>query len=422
MTPNKAPDKPPTAIDLIALRRLEIDPEAAAIPPQQQGELSLPTALVAQPRAFAPLPLHASRLETMPVGVFHTLARFLEPADLAALAQNSSSLAPRVDETFRVFDGLAIRQTHEGQEALRIHAAHMADPIAAPGPAATSAHDRMPHVHAAAQRNVSKALYRVAVACAHRTSERSDNENRPNRLHTRALRLQNEFESNTDRSGTAVKAAQLHLELGNTAQALQDFEWACARTPFVEGLTPPAEIGARVADELRYKFYARDFESMQGAMQAHLPPFMQRMAANQFHVLIGQAYLCLGDFEKAKQVLDMMQPAGLAFHWLNTLVAHSRGNAQEFSDAWQAYKPLAQMLTLDERAEPLALLWGWLGKADLALPHLEWAIKYGNVSLVHNPLLDPLRDDEYFQMLLRRFKLTPEILAQIPFELHLPEA
>lgn len=414
MTPKTSPT---SAIDLIALRRLEVDQNSAAVPPQGQGTLSIPAPQLQNPSSLGPLPLRpSSRIEALPMPVFATLAGFLEPYELAALSQDSRTTHAGTREALRQTADPEVRlanEYHQGLSALAMNSL-VATPVA---PSAT---DRMNDLRKASHRSGLKAFDNVHASFERRKADQQRNSDRPGNLARAALRIERDFAIGTDPAGCQMRAAVLNMELGRADKALEAFQRFVQLSP----LPADAQFEDRFAQTellLHYQANARQFDAVMvtceiAMQQLRVDLSMSPAAAGRLQFLLGDALLRLGAPDAARTVLDKMAPRGTSYWLLKSRLAHAEGNEQECAVAAREYSSLLAPFDAGERDAFLVLLWGAVGDVDRALPCLERAVQGGNFGIIHDPLLDTLRGNEYFQMMQRRLHMTPAELAEVSFD------
>jgi hypothetical protein len=77
-----------------------------------------------------------------------------------------------------------------------------------------------------------------------------------------------------------------------------------------------------------------------------------------------------------------------------------------------------------EQPESVAAVYAWRGKPDAAFEWMDKAVAIHDVQLgaiLTDPLLDSLRTDSRWPLLLRQIGYAPEQLAKIEFKVTLPQ-
>ncbi|WP_048440669.1 hypothetical protein [Caenimonas sp. SL110] len=321
------------------------------------------------------------------------MAGFFEPADFGALAPNSREVHALAEAAIEADPDLA----QVAAKAAILRARDLA------GRAAATSIDRMDDLHVL----VANSCLEICVAISRRRQDAWPNAQRLANLAADAGHALRDFENNP---GAALQElVSVSMKLGRCEQAIELVRLTPDANPDLE-----PHYNSRALAHLQ--LMARQFpQAVVTATHA-----LEIIGADDidsrrlFLQVIVAANLCQGQFAEARKFLDQLTADGQPAFGLQAMLAHSRGDKPACDKALEAF------LETDPPHAELAELYGWQGHVDLALHHLKFAVADEGEQIVHSPMLDPIRHNEYFQMTLRQLKLSPADLAGITFDLQLP--
>ncbi|MES2633669.1 MAG: hypothetical protein V4669_11905 [Pseudomonadota bacterium] len=347
--------------------------------------------------ATAAVTFQLAPLEKLPPPLFSNVVSFLQTSEFNALLSDSRPLLALGRSAMEVVP--EHRQLAGQASALaNLNACKSATPVA------PTSIDRMSDLHKA----VTRSCAAIRVANHRRRAQARANARRPQKLTIEAADAQRELARGAQ--GDLPEAFTILAKLGRVG-AWWDFMLTALQA--LE-LSPSDYVITLALQQFSARRFTETVETVQRALR-DLPEDAGVLRL-ELQTVCAYAWLCQGEFAKASAVARDLAAARVPDFPLQAMLAHSQGKELECVTSIAAY------FTGAPNDVQLAELYAWIGQLDLCLHHLELAVANGHEEVVHSPLLDPVRNDAYFQMTLRRLKMSAADLAGIAFDPQLPPA